>query len=69
MAYEKKTTSSNRLKKPKIYEDVRNYSNLRWSSCKPAHPFDFSNTVGDPIEAEEVEDPSKDSERGSTYGA
>ena len=30
--------------------------------------FDFSNTVDDPIEIQEVEDPSKDGKQGSTCG-
>ena len=67
MAKKKKTTSSSRPKKPKLSEDVRNSSNLRWSSCRLAYQFDFSNTVDDPIEIEEVED-SKDSEQGSACG-
>ena len=68
MTKEKKTTSSGRPKKPKLSEDVRNFSNLRRSSRRPTHQFDFSNTVNDPIEIEEVEDHSEDSEQGSTCG-
>ena len=49
--------------------DVRNFSNLRQSSRKLAHQFDFSNIVDDPIEVKEVEDPSQDNEQGSAYGA
>ena len=33
-----------------------------------AHHFDFSNTVDNLIEVEELEDPSKSSEEGSTFG-
>ena len=68
MTKEKKTTSSGQLKKPKLFEDVRNFSNLRWSLLIPTHQFDFSNTVNDPIEIEEVEDHSEDSEKGSACG-
>ena len=69
MAEEKKTTSSSQPKKLKFFEDVRNYSNLRRLSRRPAHRFDFSNTVDDPIKVEEVEDPSEDSEQGPAYRA
>ena len=68
MAMEKKTIPNSRLKKPKLYEDVRNSSNLRKLLCKPAHQYYFSNTVDDPIEIEEVEDPSENSEQGSACG-
>ena len=68
MAMEKKTTPSSRLKKPKLYEDVRNSSNLRQLSRKPAHQFDFTNIFDDPIEIEEVEDPSENSKQGSACG-
>ena len=68
MAEEKKTTSNSWPKKPKLYVDVRISSNLQWLSCRLAHQFDFSNTIDDPIEIEEVEDPSKDSEQGLAYG-
>ena len=68
MAKDKKTTSSSRLKKLKLSKDVRNSSNLRWSSSRLAHQFNFSNTVDDPIKIEEVEDPSEDSKQGSVYG-
>ena len=47
---------------------MRNSSNLRWLYRRPAHQFDFSNTVDDPIEIEQVEDPSEDSVQGSAYG-
>ena len=67
MAKEKKTISSSRPKKPKLSKDVKNSSNLRRLSRRPAHQFDFSNTIDDPIEIEEVEDPSEDSEQGSAY--
>ena len=50
MAKEKKTIFNSRPKKPKFSEDVKNSSNLRRSSCRPAHQFDFSNIVDDPIE-------------------
>ena len=56
MVEEKKTTSNNWPKNPKLYEDVRNSSNLWRSSRKPSHQFDSSNIVDDPIEVEEVED-------------
>ena len=69
MAEEKKATSSSRSKKPNLSEDVRSFSNLRRSSCRLAYQFDFSNTVDDPIEVEEVKDSSKDCEQGSAYGA
>ena len=49
MVKEKKTTSNCRPKKPKLSENVRNSSNLRWSSHKPTHLFDFSNTIDDPL--------------------
>ena len=68
MAKEKKTTSSCRPKKPKLSENVRNPSNLRRSSHKPTHLFDFSNTIDDPIEIKEVVDPSEDNEQGSACG-
>ena len=62
MTKENKITSSSRPKKPKLSKDVKNSSNLRESSCTPTYQFDFSNTVDDPIEIKEVEDPSEDSE-------
>ena len=68
MAEENNVASSSRPKKPKSFEDVRNSSNVRWSSCRPTHQFVFSNTVDDPIKVEEMEDPSKDSEQRSAYG-
>ena len=68
MAEEKKTTPSSRPKKPKLFEDVRNSSNLRRLSRTAIHQFDFSKTIDDPIEVEEVKDPFEDSEQGSTYG-
>ena len=68
MAKEKKTISNSRPKKPKFYKDVKNFSNLRRSSRIPSHQFDFSNTVDDPIEIEEVEDPSEESEKGLACG-
>ena len=68
MAKEKKTTSSNRPKKPKLSEEVRNSSNLWRSLRRLAHHFDFSNTIDDPIEIEEVEDPFEDSEQGLACG-
>ena len=58
MEKEKKTISNSRPKNPKLYEDVRNSSNLWRSLRRLTHQFDFSNTVDDPIEIEE----------GSTYG-
>ena len=51
-----------------IFENVRNSSNLRRSSRRPTHQFDFSNIVDDPIEIEKVGDPSEDSEKGSACG-
>ena len=68
MVEEKNVASSSQPKKPKLFEDVRNSSNLWWSSRRPTHQFDFSNTADDPIEVEEVEDPSEDSEQGSAFG-
>ena len=68
MTEEKNVASSSQPKKPKLSKDVRNSSNLWWSSRRPAHQFDFSNTVDDPIEVEEVEDPSEDSEQGLAFG-
>ena len=47
---------------------MRNSSNLRRLSRRPAHQFDFSNTVDDPIEIEEVKYPFEDSEEGSACG-
>ena len=35
---------------------------------RPTHQFEFSNTVDDPIEIKEVEDPSEDSKQGSACG-
>ena len=67
MADEKNIASNSRLKKPELPEYVRYSSNLRQSSCRPAH-HDFSNTVDDPIEVEKVENPSKNSEQGSAFG-
>ena len=68
MAEEENIASSSRLKKSKLLKDVKNSSNLWRSSCIPAHQFDFSNTINDPIKVEEVEDPSESSEQGSTFG-
>ena len=68
MAKEKKTNSGSRPKKPKFSKDLKNSSNLWCSLRRPVHQFDFSSTVDDPIEIEEVEDPPKDSEQGSAYG-
>ena len=48
MVEEKKTISNSWPKKPKLFEDVRNSSNLRRSSHRPAYQFDFSNTIDDP---------------------
>ena len=67
MVKDKNIASSSRPKKSKLLEDVRNSSNLRRPSCRPTHQFDFSNTVDDPIEVEEEEDPSGSSEQGSTF--
>ena len=47
---------------------MKNFSNLRRSLRIPSHQFDFSNTVDDPIEIEEVEDPSKECEKGLACG-
>ena len=69
MIEEKKTTSSGQPKKPKLSKDLRNSSNLRRLSHRPTDQFDFFNTVEYPIEVKEVEDPSKDTEQGSAYGA
>ena len=66
MAKEKKTAPSSQPKKPKLFEDVRNSSNLRRLSRRATHQFYFSNTIDDPIEVEEVKD--QDSEQESTYG-
>ena len=67
-AEEKNVAFSSQLKKDKLSKYVRNSSNLWRSSRKLAHRIDFSNIVDDPIEVEEVEDPSEDSEQGSTFG-
>ena len=68
MIEEKNVASSSRPKKSKFPEDVKSFSNLRRSSHRPTHQFDFSNTIDDPIEVEEKEDPSKDSEQGLAFG-
>ena len=47
---------------------MRNSSNLQRSSHRLAHQFDFSSIVDDPIEVEEVDDPSEDSEQGLAFG-
>ena len=47
---------------------MRTPLNLRRSSCWLVHQFEFSNTVDDPIEVEEMEDPSKSSEQESAFG-
>ena len=47
---------------------MRTSSNLRRLSRKPAHQFDFSNIVDDPIEIEEVKDPFEDSTQGLACG-
>ena len=65
---EKNVASSSRPKKPKPSEYVRDSSILRRLLRRLAYQFDFSDTVDDPIEVEEVEDPSGDSEQGSIYG-
>ena len=65
MAKEKKTISISRPKKLKLFEEVRNSSNLWRSSCRPVYQFDFSNIVDVPIE---MKDSSEDSEQGSTCG-
>ena len=67
MVKEKNVASNSQPKKSKLFEDVRNSSNLRRSSRRPAYQFDFSNIVDDPIEVEEVEDPSENSEQGLAY--
>ena len=56
------------LKNSKVPQDVRNSSNLWRSLHRPAHQFNFSNTVDDPIKVEEVEDPFESGEHGSTFG-
>ena len=68
MTEEKKIASRSRPKEPNLSEDVRSSSNLRRSSHRLAHQFDFSNIVDDPIEVEEVEDPSEDSDQGLAFG-
>ena len=67
MAKEKNIASNSRSKKSKLLEDVRNPSTLQRFSRRPAHQFDFSNTIDNPIEVEEVEDPSERSEDDSTF--
>ena len=47
---------------------MRTPSNLRYFLHRPTHQFDFSNTIDDSIEVEEVEDPSESSEQESTIG-
>ena len=65
---EKNIASSSQPKKSKLLEHVRNSSNLRRSSRRPVHSFDFSNYVDDLIEVEEMDDPSETSDQGSTFG-
>ena len=67
MVKEKNISFDSLLKKSKLPKDVRNSSNLRCSSPIPAHQFDFSNTIDDPIEVEEVEDPFENNEPGSAF--
>ena len=44
-------------------------SNLQRSSSRQIHQFEFSNTIDDPIEVEEMEDPSDSiNEQESTFG-
>ena len=62
MAEEKNVASSSRPKKSKLPENMGTPSNLRHPLRRINHKFYFSNTVNDPIEVEEVEDPSKSSE-------
>ena len=64
MVEEKNVASNSRPKKSKFPKDVKNSSKLRRSLRRPAHQFDFSN---DPIRVEEVEDSSKDREKGSAF--
>ena len=46
---------------------MRTPSNLRRSSWRPVYQFEFSNTVDDPIEVEEMENPSESSEQASNF--
>ena len=63
MAKEKNITFNSWPKKPKFLENMRTPSNLQRSSCQLVNQFDLSNTVDDPIEPEEMGDPSKSSEQ------
>ena len=68
MAEENNIASSGQPKKSKLPEDVKTPSNLRRSLRRPTHHFDFSNTVDDLIEVEELEDPSESSEEWLAFG-
>ena len=54
MVEEKNVTSSSWPRKSNIPSNM---------GLLPTHKFDFPNTVDDPIEVEEVEDPSENSEQ------
>ena len=63
MDEEKNIVSNSRPKKPKFPKNLRNPSNLRRFSRRSAHQFNFSNTVDDPKEVEEMEDPFESSKQ------
>ena len=67
MAEKKNIGSSSWPKNSKLLKNVRTPSNLRDSLCRSVHQFEFSNTVDDLIEVEEMEDPSESSEQESTF--
>ena len=68
MAEGKNIASNSRPKNPMLPKNVRNYSNLQCSLCRPVPQFDLSNTVGDPIEVEKMEDPFESGEQESAFG-
>ena len=68
MAEDKNIASNSRPKKPNLPKNVRTPSNVRCSSLRLANQFYFSNTIDNPIEVEEMEDPSESSKQESTFG-
>ena len=59
MAKEKIVASTSQPKKPKLFETVKVPSNLRRFFAPDVHLIDFFNTANNPIEVEDMENPSK----------
>ena len=68
MAEEKNIASNSRPIQSKFPKNVGTPSNLRRSLHRSAYQFDSSNTFNDPIEVEEVEDPSHSNLQESAFG-